>query len=392
MADAENNPVPQIAGDARQAPPPPARTTRRTMDAIAEVTVTVDAFATPSDSSNTTSTEPVALAGPEPAIFGGVNPAPLPDRGTPEVAAADDDETTPGQLLPAIRRTVASKILHSNVGLTIVMLLMMAGAAALVITYVEPQTYVQATVGFRNYRNLPDDDADEFQKEINALLRTYPLRLMARETLLRTASHISPGVLDSGSLFQGNRAVEWSADGHGRLALRIDSQKPADDIVRMGAALDAFARLLQERQPRLEQARRQADNLQVHVVELKRQKAELDQQPALNTNDAEFRKTLEQRLASAEKDLAAAQRVVALWVDPEPIDPTASEVIDTRPLVNRLIWGLWAGIVFFFAYPMWMNYRAQRAETARLRQERRARGQRVSQPPASRAAKDSPRR
>ena len=220
------------------------------------VDVSVDAFGVPSEQPLERNEDPNrVLDGPEPAVFGGVNPetpaGAVSDPDTPpvehtiaeQIGGALDEAVQTGDLLDNIPKIDYVRIIRSTPFLLCAMLASLIAATAIIRLAVVTETYVQTTVHFNNYTLLNEAEQGVLQKEINMILRNQPLRteaktILEKKILEKKAPDMKPGFLNYSLVFFRLDSIVWVARGQGAVADRFrgsgighDSRAGAERVV-----------------------------------------------------------------------------------------------------------------------------------------------------------------
>ena len=379
-ADQGNNSTPPAPGQPRRViitPPPAARSTRRTPEQVI-TNPAADAFATPSVGP---ASEPTPMSGNEPAIFGGINPpttyAGQPSTSPPEVMgitpsgeSSNEDEMTTGPITRPNPYNIVRFILRSNTAMLLLLSCVLIIGTWAIVGTVAVETYVHVSIKMRAASLPTAQEAEVSHGEINSILRAYPLRSAAKNILSKTVPNMSPGFLDN-MLFFGPDAITWTDPA--TLSLRFNTVQPGEDALRMGAVAQAFMQVAHARDLPLQEHQQRLANLQLHRDELHRQQDQLQKDGQTRvpgtlattaSADAELASALKQRMEKTTAEIAAEQRLLDTWLQPEGIDPAGVQIYDNRILRRNLLLMLWLGLLALVGTPIFLN-------ALRLRKQRR---------------------
>lgn len=394
----------------------------------------VDTFATPSEPA-TGEIDPQSLLGPEPAVFGGINP-PLQSEAASAASAGEGAEVTEplgttldesvrgNELLADVPRIDIKRILRSTPFLLCAMIACLVGSTLFIRMAVPTETYVQTSVSFANYEKLNEQEIEELQIEISRLLRTYPLRQQAWDLLQKRSPDVPPGFLASGLTFHRLNAISWLPDG--TIRLRVDSQDPTTDITRLSAVTDAFYKELEARTVKLEeykaslaeQQKMLQENLQrdeflkaqidallpdaQRYMDLKQDMQALERyveladesnplrlvarhalsRIALQVADARElslkrddliteRVAVQSARQKIEEEIARLQRAIEVWVYPKPRSDKHLVIHDTRDRQKMIVRTTWISIIVAFAGIFALIHFFESRAAERQRRERR---------------------
>lgn len=298
--------------------------------------VSEDTFATPSQVA-TGEVDPESLAGPEPAVFGGANPAAQDDAQAldgGDVASEDaeaiseplgtalDDAVRGDELIPDAPKIDYARIAKSTPFLLSAMVGVLVIATYVIRMAVPTQTYVQTTVHFNNYTKLNELEVADLQVELNKLLRTYPLRAEAWQILQKKSPGIAPGFLNSGLTFHRLDAISW--DDAGTVSLRIDSEDPGSDLTRLSAITEAFYSQLSGRAAKLDEYKSQLKGQQNAIF-------------ALQAQDGELKGRIDQLLPDAQRYIDLKQAMQAMERYLELADMSNPLRLVARQNLSRLV-------------------------------------------------------
>ena len=262
------------------------------------------------------------LTGPEPTVFGGVNPdapsAALIDPDAPpveqtnagQIGGALDESVAVGDLLADVPRIDYLGIIRSTPFLLGAMVACLIAATFVIRLVVQTETYVQTSVRFNNYTRLDEQEQGELQIAINRLLRTYPLRQQAWQILQKKAPELQPGFLNSGLTFHRLDSIEWFPEGI--VLMRVDSEEPAADLIRVQAFNEAFYQQMDDRN-------QQRDEYRDTLKQLEQQQIELAQ------DDQKLKKRIDdllpeaQRYADLKQSMQAMERYVEVADESNPL-------------------------------------------------------------------------
>ena len=364
-----------------------------------------DTFATPSEA-NAGEIDADSFAGSEPAVFGGLNPstdeqAPAAEPVSEPLGTALDQSVGGNDLLPDAPKINFGRLVRSTSFLLGGMVAILIGSTMFIRMAVPTETYVQTSVKFTNYGKLNEIEVHDLQNEMNTVLRTYPLRQQAWDLLQKRSPGVNPGFLLSGLTFHRLDAITW--DNLGVLRLRVESNDPGDDITRLSAISDSFYNFLQGRQTKLvdykaeldaqskrrdQQLARDAElRLKIddllpdaqHYLELKQAMQGIERYLELSDESNPLRFVARQnllrlsgqvgdaRLLSLQRDdlvsermvvqkksdavaeeITRLDRVIEVFAYPEPPDPSALLIYDTRGHQTWILRAAWVVIVALF--------------------------------------------
>ena len=426
--------------------PPAARSQGRRARPLPN-TDEIDTFATPSQPP--ADDTPLPLIGFEPAVFGGVNPgqhAPLSDapavpvdyaaqaveataagvEQTLEELLEVEDPLTAEDILGEAPRLDLAKTIKSTPFLVVLMLVCLAGATMLIQKAIKTVTFVEMNIEFVNYSKLDEDQRRELQAGINQMLRSYPLRADAWDVLQKKDPKLSPGFLNSGLTFHRFDSLLWEKNG--RINLRVDTDDPATDLLRLSSAAEAFYNMAQTRNTTLEQNKASLKTSEASQLQLLQRDAILKQQTddllpeaqhyidlkaalqgtqryldlaeesnPLRVVARENLRTLTGEVAAARRAserrddlvitrvqvqreisdlrqlIATLRRDIDCFSYPLPPDPKTIAIVDTRDRRQNVLRGAWAGIILCFA-GIFAGLRYGQSRSADLqRRERRTR-------------------
>lgn len=280
--------------------------------------------------------EVTPLIGPEPPVFGGVDPrATHADLAQPEAtgegqepaeggveqiadALSADEGLKADDLLGQAPRINFGRVFRSTPFLLIMMIVSLVLGTMLVQSLVQTITYVHMVVRFANYEKLDELGREDLQLEINKLLRSYPLRAEAWKLLQarQTDKKLAPGFLNDSLIFHRLDALIWGNDG--TLQLRVDCEDPATDLLRLNAVAEAFYKMAQDRNIGLEANRKKLKSDEGQQVELLRKDAALKGQAEELFSDA-------QRYVDVKAALGGTQRYLDLADEGNPLRLVARE-------------------------------------------------------------------
>ena len=364
-----------------------------------------DTFATPSEAA-AGGIDADSLAGPEPAVFGGLNPSadepvPAAEPVSEPLGMALDESVAGNDLLPEAPSINFGKLFRSTSFLLGGMVATLIGSTMFVRMAVPTETYVQTAVKFTNFGKLNEIEIQDLQTEMNTALRTYPLRQQAWDLLQTRSPGVVPGFLLSGLTFHRLDAITW--DNLGVLRLRVESNDPAEDITRLSAVSDAFYNHLQGRQSKLvgykaelaaqaklrdQQLARDAElRLKIddllpdaqHYMDLKQAMQGIERYLELSDESNPMRFVARQnllrlsgqvgdaRLLSLQRDglvsermavqkksevvaeeITRLNRVIEVFAYPEPPDPSALLIYDTRGHQTWILRAVWFAVIALF--------------------------------------------
>lgn len=376
-------------------PPPAARKPRKQAEQTIAPSST-DAFSTP-DAPSPESPQP--LLGDEPAIFGGLNPppssqAPLPPDPT-AVPTADvvpeefegDEALGPGR---GSWRPILVHAIRSSRLLAIAFVVSTVIATWGILQWMPAEAYVHTVARLRPIPDPTAAEAERFRGEVNAVVRSYPVRAAAMKMLETASPEVPPGFLKSALSFSGGGSIQW-LDDHS-LRLRVNSTTPKEDSIRLAYAAAGLMQVLNDRAPLLAEQKQKVANLQLHLKTLQEEKKQLAEEDRAHPTSAEgtdatIRNTLDERIAATETEIQTEQRIVDLWPLPAGVDQAGVQAVDNRPVRTTTIMLTWAGLALLFGGTIVLNQwrRYREAET-----KRRARRELLAKQPAERAG-DVPR-
>ena len=432
-----------------QAPADPSRTRRprpiraASAENAAPAETGVDTFAPPpestaenADSQATAASAADALTGPEPAIFGGAGPAapfsiapetpPVETASAEQIASVLDEPLRPGELFADAPRIDLVRIIRSTPFLLSTMVVCLIAVTASIRNLVQTETYVETSVHFNNYTRLNESEQADLQLEMSRLLRTLPLRTQAWEILHRKAPELHAGFLNSGLTFHRLDAILWDPDG--TLRLRVDSDDPASDVMRLCAVSEAFYLQLDDRARLRDQFRDELKRLEaLHTGllqedgRIKRRVDELlpdaqryadlkqamqamerylqladESNPlrlvarqnlarlALQVGDARQlslgrdelmarRIALQGRIDETADSTAKMRRRIELFAWPDPPDAKTLRIYDTRPVRTTAMRIAWLSIIMIFGATILLIHLYDQRMAEHVRRERRER-------------------
>ncbi|GEM_PF-5040306 len=411
------------------------------------VDLSIDTFAVPSEQPLERNEDPArVMSGPEPTIFGGVNPAtasgavddpnapPVERTVAEQIGGALDEAVQTGDLLADVPRIDYVRIIRSTPFLLCAMLASLVAATVIIRLGVQTQTYVQTSVHFNNYTKLTEVEQADLQVKINGLLRTLPLRKLAWEILQKKAPDLKIGFLDSGLIFHRLDSITWFPEG--TVQLRIESDDPASDVIRVRAVSESFYQQMEKRNKERETYQDSLKELQDQQAELTRKDAALKKQIDELTPKAEPYDQLKQSMqamerflevadesnplrlvarqnltqltvqvsdtrqlslqrddltarrigvqkssAATDKEIKDKQRQIELFPWPDPPDAKTLFVHDTRPFQSTVLRIAWISVIIFFGGAILViHLQDQRtAETARRERREKLKAQQQKQ-------------
>lgn len=215
----------------------------------AETGESFDTFSTPSEAAET-GADPIP--GPEPAVFGGINPDQDETEELNEPLGTPLEEAVRGnELIPEAPRIEWYRVIRSTWFLLASMIILLVGGTFVVWLTIPTETYVQTSIRFNQYDRLTEEEKHDLQLEMSQMVRTFPLRKTAWEVLQKKSPNVTAGFLNSGLTFHRVDAITWLPDG--TLRLRVMSTEPGDDITRLAALVDAFHKEMVKRDAKLDQ-------------------------------------------------------------------------------------------------------------------------------------------
>jgi hypothetical protein len=251
------------------------------------------------------------LMGSEPAVFGGLNldAGWVGDELTDgeavmmEVTAAamEENELRLVDLLGDVPQINVKAVMTSSTFLLSLLVVLLIAATVFIQASVGAETYVYTTVRFVNYDKLDEPARQELRHEINRLMRTLPVRAEAWDLLQKRRPGLIPGFLGSGLTFYRMDSLAW--DRNGVLRLRVDTDDPDSDVIRLGSVVDAFYnRSLARNQRRDDSCKELADEHQ--------------KQSTLLQLDADLKKHIDEQLIGAQRyiDIKAALRATERYL------------------------------------------------------------------------------
>lgn len=281
------------------------------------VDVSVDTFGVPSEQPLERNEDPQRiLSGPEPTVFGGVNPEtpdsavtdpdalPVERTNAEQIGGALDEQIQAGDLLESVPKIDYVRIIRSTPFLLCAMLASLLAATVIIRLGVATETYVQTSMHFSNYRLLNEAEQGELQKDINTILRNRPLRETAIAILQTKKPDLKPGFLNSSLVFHRLDSIVWFPDG--KVQLRIDSNDPEDDVYRVQAVRESFYVQMDERNKTCDQYVDSLKQLQQQQAELNQEDAKLNQQIRDLSPKAETYGELKQSMQELERYLEVA--------------------------------------------------------------------------------------
>lgn len=401
------------------------------------VDVSVDAFAVPSEQPLERNEDPDRrLTGPEPAVFGGVNPeTPAgavtdPDAPPPELTIAEhiggalDEAVQTGDLLDNVPKIDYVRIIRSTPFLLCAMLASLVAATVIIRLAVATETYVQTSVQFNNYTLLNDEEQANLQKDINTILRNLKLRREAWDILQKKAPDLKPGFLDNSLIFHRLDSIVWFPEG--KVQLRVDSDDPAADMIRVQAMSESFYRQMDDRNQERDKYIESLKQLEQQQTELSQEDAKLNEQIKGLSPKAEGYGDLKQSMQELErylevadesnplrmvarqnqkrlrdqvqevqqismqrdaltarrmvvqknaddttKDIKDKKRQIELFPWPDPPDAKALFVRDTRPFQTIVLRVTWVSLIALFGGAIFLIHLQDQRAAEAARRERR---------------------
>jgi hypothetical protein len=412
-----------------------------------EVDPTRDTFATPSEPS-AQQVESAPLVGPEPAVFGGINPpssssapgttpsAQIPDFPLPvepETSAIADPLDVNEPLKPEHFLGVGAdidlwRVVRSTPFLVVALILCLVADWLLVQSWVETITFVHIPVQFSNYANLDKKAREDLWVDIETIVRSYQLRKEAWELLQKKQPDLLPGFYNTGLAFYRDSAIAWDADG--KMHLRVDSDDPSTDVVRLAVFTEAFAVAAQERNKQRDMNAAKLKNDDQQLLETLQKDAALKQQIEAVDADAHryfvIREAMQgterfieltdetnplrlvarrnlmrlstqakaARAASEKRDellatramvqrqrddlrteMEALRRAIDTFSSPLPADPKAITITDTRDRRTAILRNTWIGIIALYVGIFFLIHYVEHRTAETQRRERRLRRQ-----------------
>lgn len=266
----------------------------------AETGDSLDTFATPSEAAPPTD---VVLEGPEPAVFGGLNPdQPEGDEQNDPLGTPLEEAVRGNELLPEPPHIEWARVIRSSWFLLTSMIVLLIGGSIVIWLTVPTETWVETSITFNQYTRLTEDEALDLQLEMKGIVQTTPLRTTAKEVLTRRSPDVKrAGFLDNPHLFFRTGALTWNDDG--QMRLRVDSNDPSSDIVRLSALVEAFHIEMLARNKNLENLKRDLAEQQALLQENQRRSESLTQESDALKPDGERYFDLKERMQSLERYL-----------------------------------------------------------------------------------------
>ena len=236
-----------------------------------------------------------------------------------------------GDLLSDVPRIDYVRIIRSTPFLLCAMLASLLAATVIIRLVVQTQTYVQTSVRFNNYTKLTEEEQAALQLEINGLLRTLPLRKQAWEILQKKAPDLKSGFLDNSLIFHRLDSITWFPDG--KVQLRVDTDDPASDLIRVRAVSESFYGLMDDRNEQKDKYRGELTDLEKKQTRLAQDDAKLGKQVEALLPEAERYADLKQSMQAMDRFLEVADESNPLrLVARQNLTQLSVQVADTRRL------------------------------------------------------------
>ncbi|WP_428936789.1 FHA domain-containing protein [Fontivita pretiosa] len=284
---------------------------------------------TPTAVAHATEAAPQAASSQTPASAD--QPTPLPQDGPPDVAASEPmrrrPPSSPPPTPPPMRRPVMTpavafadpefaefaasaarrRYLRRIPILLGIMVLMLGGASWAVMSYLGVRSTIEGRLMFKNVAALTKPEREAFHARQRELLKDDFTRRNARTILTRRNARIAPGFLDEQiDYFKVADGAEFSESHPDVMVIRVQGTKPADNVARVSAMLEA---LYSANEPFINEARIANRKLEDLTNTIEKNRARLDE---LNAEIEKLRMLGQsgpgaERIRQIEQELAEAE-------------------------------------------------------------------------------------